>query len=173
MCEFIPGLSVLSHWSISVLVPVPHSEWTLCILCFSCQSLSCVWLFVTPWTAAHQASLSITNSQSSLKLMSIELEMPSNHLIVWFPLLLPSTFPSIRVFSNEPFLHIINWALASVLPMNVQDWSPLALTSLISFQSKGPSRVFANTTVQNQKFFSTQFSLWSNSQILTWLLEKL
>ena len=73
----------------------------------SIQSLSCVWLFVTPWTAAHQASLSISNSRSLLKLMSIELVMPSNHLIPCHPLLLlPSIFPSIRVFSNESVLHI-------------------------------------------------------------------
>ena len=67
----------------------------------SVQSLSCVRLFLTPWTTAHQASLSITNSQSSPKLMSIELVMPSNHLILCHPILLPSIFPSIRVFSNE------------------------------------------------------------------------
>ena len=75
----------------------------------SVQSLSCVWLFVTPWTAARQASLSITNSRSLLKLMSIELVMPSNHLILCHPfLLLPSIFPSIRVFSNESVL-CIRW----------------------------------------------------------------
>ena len=73
----------------------------------SVQSLSRVWLFVTPWTAAHQASLSITNSRSLLGLMPIELVMPSNHLILCHPLLLPpSIFPSIRVFSNESTLHI-------------------------------------------------------------------
>ena len=73
----------------------------------SVQSLSCVRLFATPWTVAHQASLSITNSWSLLKLMSIELVMPSNHLILCRPLLLPpSIFPSIRVFSNESVLHI-------------------------------------------------------------------
>ena len=71
------------------------------------QLLSCVQLFVTPWTAAHQASLSITNSQSLLKFMSIESVMPSNHLILCRPLLLlPSIFPSLRVFSNESVLHI-------------------------------------------------------------------
>ena len=82
----------------------PPMEW-----CFvqPLQSLSCVQLFVTPWTAAHQASLSITNSQSLLKLMSIERVMPSNHLILCRPLLLlPSIFPSIRVYSNESVLHI-------------------------------------------------------------------
>ena len=73
----------------------------------SVQSLSCVQLFVTPWTAACQASLSTTNSQSLLKLMSIELVIPSSHLILCHPLLLlPSIFPSIRVFSNESVLHI-------------------------------------------------------------------
>ena len=73
----------------------------------SVQSLNHVWLFATPWTAAHQASVSITNSQSSLKLMSFELVMPTNHLILCCPLvLLPSVFPSIRVFSNESVLHI-------------------------------------------------------------------
>ena len=73
----------------------------------SVQLLSRVWLFVTPWTTVHQASLSTTNSRSLLKLMSIESVMPSNHLILCCPLLLlPSIFPSIRVFSNEPVLHI-------------------------------------------------------------------
>ena len=81
-----------------VCINLPHS---------SVQSLSHVWLFVTPWTAAHQASLSITNSWSLLKLMSIESMMPYNHLILCCPLLLPpSIFPSIRVFSNESVLHI-------------------------------------------------------------------
>ena len=72
----------------------------------SVQSLSCVQLFAAPWAAAHQASLSITNSQSLRKLMSIESVMPSNHLILCCPLLLlPSIFPSIRVFSSESVLH--------------------------------------------------------------------
>ena len=80
----------------------------LCIcVVSSAQSLSCVKLFGTPWIAARQASLSITNSQSLLKLMSMELMMPSNHLILCRPLLLPpSVFPSIRVLSNESVLHI-------------------------------------------------------------------
>jgi len=72
----------------------------------SVQSLRRVWLFVTPWPAAHQASLSITNSRSLLKFMSIKSVMPSNHLILCHPLLLPSIFPSIRVFSSESVLHI-------------------------------------------------------------------
>ena len=131
----------------------------------SVQSLICVWLFVTPRTAACQASLSITSSWSLLKLMSIELVRPSNYLILCHPiLLLPSILPSIRVFSNEAVL-CIRWpsiglsALASVLPMNSQDWFPLGLTGLISLQSMVLSRVFSNTTVQKHHFFGTQLSV--------------
>ena len=143
----------------------------------SVQSLNGVQLFATPWTAAHQASLSITNSQSLLKLMSIMLVMPSNHLILCCPLLLPSIFSSTRVFSNEMVLHI-RWpkfgasASASVLPMNIQDRFPLGWTGWISLQSKGLSRVFSNTTVQKHQFFGAQLSSQSNSHIHTWLLEK-
>ena len=141
------------------------------------QSLSHVRLFATPWIAARQASLSITISRSLRKLMSIESVMPSNHLILCRPLLLlPSIFPSIRVFSNESVLHI-RWlvigASASVLPINIQDWFPLGWTGgWISLQPKGLSRVFSNTTVQKHQFFSDQFSLWSSSHIHTWLLKK-
>ena len=119
----------------------------------SLQPLSRVQLILTSWTAARQASLSITNSQSLFKLMSIESLMPSNHLIFYRRLLLlASIFPSIKVFSKESVLHI-RWprigvsALASVLPMNIQDWFPLGLTDLISLQFKGPSRVFSDTMV--------------------------
>ena len=91
-------------------------------------------------------------------------------------LLLPSIFPSIRVFSSESALHI-RWpstgvsASASVLPMNIQDWFPLEFTGLI-LQCKGPSRVFSSTTVQKHQSSGAQPSLWSNSHIHTWLLEK-
>ena len=129
----------------------------------------------TLWTAAHRASLSITNSWSLPKLMSIESMMPSNHLILCRPLiLLPSIFLSIRVFSNELVLHI-RWpkywssASASVLPMSIQNWFPLGWTGWISSQSKGLSRVFSNTTIQKHQFFGTQLSLWSNSHVHTWL----
>ena len=130
-----------------------------------------------PWTVARQASLSITISQSLHKLMSIELVMPSNHLILCCPLLLlPSIFPSIRVFPMSQFFasggqSIGVSASASVLPMNTQDWFPLGWTGWLTLQSKGLSRVFSNTTVQKHHFFSTQLSLWSNSHIYTWLLE--
>ena len=109
----------------------------------------------TPWTTACQAPLSITNSQSQPKPMSIESVMPSNLLSLCRPLLfLPSIFPSIRVFSNESALHIRCQSIGvsawtSVLPMNIQDWSPLGWTGWISLQSKGLSRVFSNTTVQS------------------------
>ena len=108
----------------------------------SVQWLSHVRLFVTPWTAARQTFLSITNSQSLLKLMFIELVMPSNHLILCQPLLLlPSIFPSIRVFSMSQFFtsggrSTGTSASAPVLPMNIQDWFPLGLTSLMSLQSR-------------------------------------
>ena len=143
----------------------------------SAHLLSRVLLFATPWTAACQVSLSITNSGSLLKL--VELVMPSNHLILCHPLLLlPSIFPSIRVFSNKSVLRIMwpkYWSFsftASVLPMNTQDWSPLGLTGLISLQSKGLSRVFSNTTVQKHQFFGAQLSSSSNSHIHTWLFDK-
>ena len=130
----------------------------------SVQSLSHVWLFATPWTATRQVSLSITNSRSPPKPISIVSVMPSNHLMLCHPLLLPSIFLSIRVFSNESVLHI-RWpsigvsASASVLPMNTQDWSPLGWTGWISLQSKGLSRVFSNTIVQKHQFFCTQLPL--------------
>ena len=143
----------------------------------SVQSLSCVWLFVTPWTTAHQASLSINNSRSPSKPMSIVSVMPSNHPILCHPLLLPSIFPSIRVFqmsqlSTSGGQSIGVSASTSVPPMNTQDWSSLGWTGWISLQSKGLSRVFSNTTVQKQQFFGAQLSSQSNSHIHTWLLEK-
>ena len=105
--------------------------------------------------------------------MSIESVMPSSHLILWRPLLLlPPIPPSIKVFSNESALHmslpnIGVSALASFLPLNIQDWSPSEWTGWISLQSKGLSRVFSNTTVQTHQFFSAQPSLQSNSHIHT------
>ena len=116
-----------------------------------------------PWTAAYQASLSITNSQSLLKLMSIEWVMPSNHLILCHLLpLLPSIFPSISVFSSQSVLPT-RWpkycssASTSVLPMDIQDQFPLGWTGWISLHPKGLSRVFSNTTVQKYQFFTLSF----------------
>ena len=129
----------------------------------SVQSLSHVQLFATPWTAARQASLSITNSHSLLKLTSIELVIHSNHLICRCPLLLlPSIFPSIRVLSSESTLRIRwpkYWSFSfNINPSNEHPVHPLGWTCWISLQSKGLSRVFSNTTVQKQ-FFSVQLSL--------------
>ena len=131
----------------------------------SVQSLSPVWLFATPWIAGRQASLSITNSWSPLKPMFIKSVMPFNHLILCHPLLLlPSIFPSIRVFSMSQLFTsggqtIGVSASTSVLPKNTRDWSPSGWTGWISLQSKGLSRVFSNTTVQKHQFFCAQLSL--------------
>ena len=125
-------------------------------ICSVVQLLSHVWLFATPWTAARQASLSITISWSLLKLMSIEAVMPSNHLILCQPLLLlPSIFSSIRIFYMSwlfiPGSHSIG-ASASVFPMNIQGWFPLALMGLISLLCKRLSRVFSSITVWKHHF---------------------
>ena len=143
----------------------------------SVQLFSCVWLFATSWTVAHQASLSITSSQSLLKLMSVESMMPSNHLILCHPFLLPSVFPSIRVFSEESVL-CIRWSKYrsysfSISPSNEylrlisfrMDWLDLlavqgTLKSLLQHHSSKASILW------------TQLPLWSNSHIHTWPLEK-
>ena len=126
------------------------------------QSFSHVWLFMTPWTAVRQASLSITNFRRPPKPMSIVLVMPSNHLILCRPLpLLPSIFPSIRVFSNESAICIRwtkYWSFSFNISPSSEQWS-LGWTGWISLQSKGLSRVFSNTTVQKHQFFSAQLSL--------------
>ena len=131
-------------------------------------------LFATPWIAARQTSLSITNSRSSLKLMPIESVISSS--VVPFSSC-PQSLPA-----SESFLmsQLFAWrgqstgasALASVLPKNTQDWSPLEWTGWSSLQSKGLSRVFSDTTVQKHQFFGTQLSSQSNSHIHTWPLEK-
>ena len=149
------------------------------------QSLGRVQLFATPWTAAHQASLSFTISQNLLKLMSVELVMPSNILssIVPFPCHLQS-FPASGSFSvNQLFSSggqsIGVSALASVLPMNIQDWFPLGLIGLISLHSKGLSRVFSSTTVEKHQLFSllsvscVKIKIWlrpSPSHTFAWAL---
>ena len=125
----------------------------------SVQSLSRVRLFATPWTAARQASLSITNFRSPPKPMSIVSVMPSNHLILFVPFSsCLQTFPASRSFPISQFYpsggqSIGVSASASVLPVNIQDWFPWRFIGLISVQSKGLSRVFSNTTVQKNQFF--------------------
>ena len=144
----------------------------------SVQLLSHVWLFATPWTAAHQASLSITNSWSSLRLMSIESVMPSSHLILCRPLLLlPSIFPSIKVFSNESALHI-RWPKYWSFNFNI---SPSHEHSgLISFRMDWLDLLAVQGTLKSllqhhsskASIFGPQLSSQYNSQICAWLLEK-
>ena len=148
------------------------------VLWIAVQSPRLIPVFVTSWTAAPQAPLSFTMCYRLLKFMSNESVILSNHLILCHPHhLLPSIAPSIRVFSMSWLFSsggqsIEASALASVLPMNIQNWFPLGLTGLISLQSKGLSRVFSSTTVQKLQFFSTQPSSWTKSHIHIWLLEK-
>ena len=129
------------------------------------------------WFAAYQAPLSFTISWSLVKFLSIESVMLSNHLILCYPLfLLPSIFPSIRVFPMSRLFisggqSISSSASASVLPMNIHGWFPLGLTGFISSQSKGLSRVFSSTIWKHQ-IFGTKPYLYSNSHIHTWLLVK-
>ena len=130
----------------------------------SVQLFSHVQLFASPWTSARQASLSITNSQSLLKLISTKSLMPSNHFILCFPLLLlPSVISSSRGFANEPVL-CIRWpnigvsASASVFPLSIQDCFPIGWTTWISLHSKGLSRVFHTTVQKCSAFFIFQFS---------------
>ena len=167
-------------WTFRVLLRM--RRWRFCgktLFQFSSvQLFSRVWLFETPWTAACQASLSTTKSRSILKFMSIELVMPSNHLILCRPLLLLSSiFSSIRVFSNESVLRIRwpkDWSFSfSISPSSeYSGLISLGWTGWISFKSKGLSRVFSNTTVQKDQFFGVQLSSQSNSHIHTWPLEK-
>ena len=140
------------------------------------QLLSHVWPFVTPCTAARQASLSFTLSQSLLKSISIESVMPSNHLILCCPLLLlPSVFPSIKVFSSESALQI-RWPKSRSFSISISNEYSL----LISFRMdcldllaiQGTLKSLSNTTVQKHQFFGAQPSSQSNSHIHTWLLEK-
>ena len=132
----------------------------------------------TPWTAEHQASLSITNSRSPPKPMSIESVMPSNHLILCHPFSTclqsfpaSGSFPMSQLFASGGQSIGVS-ASVSVLPVNTQDWSSLGWTGWIPSQWKGLSRVFSNTTDKKHQFFSTQLSLYSNSHIHTWLLEE-
>ena len=142
----------------------------------SIQLLSCVWLFATPWTEALQASLSITNSQSLLKRMSIELVMPFNHLILCHPLLLPpSVLPNIRVLSSESVI-CITWSKYWSFTFSI---SPSKIYSgLISFRVDWFDILVVQGTLKSllqhhsSKASILQFTLWSNSHIHTWLLEK-
>ena len=157
-------IRLLSHW---VLVITLLETWA-CIVAIV-HLLSPVQLFGTPWTTACKSFLSLTIFLSLVKLMSIESRMSNNHLILYCPLLLlPSIFPSMRIFSNESALHI-RWskywasASASVLPMNIQDWFPLGWTGWIALQSKGLSSLLQHhssktSILSHSAFFMVQ--LW-------------
>ena len=141
-----------------------------------------VQLFATPWTAIWQAPLSFTISWSLLKLMSIDSVMPSNHLILCHPLLLlPSTFPSIRIISNELAL-CIRWpkyqSFSFTLHMNIKGWFPLGLTDLFSLLPNTLSRVFSSSTVWKHRFYGLRilygpaltsvYGYWKKPQLWLW-----
>ena len=153
-------------------------SYSICIIVIDVQSLSHVQFFATSWTVAHQNPLFSTISASLLKIISIELETISNHLIsaACFSFCLQSfpasgSFPMSRLFTSGG-QSIGASASASVVPMNIQGWSPLGWTGWISLQSKGLSRLFSNTTVQKHQFGDTQLYSQYNSYIYTWPLEK-
>ena len=162
--SFFPMLDCMLHES--------REPWDLVTTIVVVQSLSHVQLFATPWTEACQAPLSFTVSQSLLRFMSIESVMPSNHLILCCPLLLPSVFPSIRVFSNDSVLHT-RWP---------KDWSfsfSISLSNeylgLISFRIDWFDLLAVQGTLKSllkHQFFGSQPSLWSTFHIHSWLLEK-
>ena len=143
------------------------------LLVSTVQSLSCVWLFATPWTTAHQTSLSITSSWSLLKLTSIELVMPSNHFILCRLLLLPpSIFPSIRVSSKSQFFapggqSIGVSASVSVLPMTFQDWFPLGWTHWISLLSKGLKSLLQHHSSKASVLQCSAFWVYSHIYVTT------
>ena len=168
--NILPTIKCRNYWMTTNIQPSPPVT--------SVLLLSRVWLFVTPRIAAHQASLSITNSRSSLRLTSIKSVMPSIHLILGHPrLLLPPIPPSIRIFFNESILCMRwpkYWSFSfSIIPSK-------EIPGLISFRMHwldllavlGLSRVFSNTTVQKHQFFDAQPSSQSNSHIHTWPQEK-
>ena len=166
-CEWLPEASLLVKEDLKTYM-LCDSVHTVVV-----QSLNRVRL-CNPWTATRQAPQSFTVSWSLLNLMSIELVMPTNHLILCRPLLLlPSVFPSIRVFSSESAL-CISWPKHWNFSFGISPSSEysglisLGLTLLISSLFKGPSRVFSSTTVQKHQFFGAQPSLWSNSHIHNW-----
>ena len=141
----------------------------------SVQSLSRIWLFVTPWITGSQVSLFITNSRSSFRFTPIESVMPSSHLILGHPLLLLSPIPpSIRVFSNESTLHLRwpkYWSFNfSIIPSKeIPGLISFRMDWLISLQSKGLSRVFSNSTIQKHQLFGAQLSSQSSSHIHTYM----
>ena len=139
------------------------------------QSLSRVRLFVTPWTAACQVSLSFTIARSLFKLMFIGLVMPSNYLILCHPFSSCPQSLSASVFSSELTLCIMwpkYWSFSISSSNEYLGLIFFRITGLISLLSRGLWRIFSSTTVRQHQFFGAQLSLWSNSHIHTWVLEK-
>ena len=161
----------------SVFPPVALPEAKLWWGFSSVQSLSRVRLFTTPWLAARQASLSITNSQNSLRLMSIKSVMPSSYLISVVPFSsCPQSLPALESFPMSQIFTLFGQstgvsALELSFPKKSQGWSS-EWTGWISLQSKGLSRVFSNTTIKNYQLFGVHPSSQSNSHIHTWPQEK-
>ena len=166
------SMGIITNFSVTWFLQKYKNNWFS-----SVQSLSRVRLFVTPWIAARQASLSITISRSSLRLTSIKSKChPAiSSSVVPFSscpqsLPAPESFPVSQLFAWG--VQSTGAALAAFLPKKSQGWSPSEWTGWISLQSKGLSRVFSNTTVQKHQFFGTQPSSQSNSHIHTWPQEK-
>ena len=169
--------------NLNPLIFLLKKKWRQCLYLLrivkfsSVQSLSRVQLFATPCTAARQASLSITNSQSLLKLMSIKSVMPSNHLILCHPLLPPSIFPSIRVFSNESVLHIRwpkYWSFSfSISPSNEHSGLiPFRMDWLDLLDVQGTLKHLLQYHSSKHQFFVGQLYLWSKSHIHTDLCQE-
>ena len=153
-----------------------NKECCCCCCCYCCSVAKSCWLFETPCTAARQASLSLIISWSWPRFMFIALVMPSSHLILWCPLLLcpwsfpeSGTFPMSCLFASGDQNTGVS-ASGSVLPVNIQGWSPLRLPGLISLLSKGLSEVFSSTTIWRHQCFDILPSLWYSSHNRTWSL---
>ena len=161
---------LLNHQEMPQPLWISGSQWVVVV-----QSLSHVWLFMTPWTVAHQASLSFTISQSFSNSCPLNLWC---HSIISFSVVPFSFFQSFPTSESCPVsLFFVSGgqgapASRSILPMNTQSWFPLGWTALISLLSSGLSRVFSSTTIQKHQLFGAQLSLWSNSYIHTWLVGK-
>ena len=163
---------LLNHQEMPQPLWVSGSQWVVVV-----QLLSHVWLFMTPWTIAHQASLSFAISQSFSNSCPLNLWW---HPIISFsvvPFSFFQSFPASESFPVSLFFVSGGQSIGapvsvSVRPLNTQSWIPLGWTSLISLQSSGLSRVFSSSTVQKDQFFVTQLSLWSNSHIHMWLVGK-
>ena len=174
MAQTIKNLPAMQETRVLSLSQKHSPEKGTDFVSFSCSVVSDS---LRPHGLQHARLPCLSPTPSLLKLMSMNSVMPSNHLILCRPLLLPSDFPSNRSFPMSQLFasggqSIRALVSALVFPMNIQDWFPLGLTGLISLKSKELSRVLSNISVQKHRFFGDQLSLWSKSHIYKWLLEK-